>query len=375
VRRRTLALCFLAVGGLLRAPASAEGPAADLPEPKAEAVETAITATMARLGIPGLSVAIVSQGALRFANGYGLADVENDVPAKAATVYRLASVSKPITAVAVLQLAEKGALDLDVPIQRYVPTFPEKPWPVTARQLLGHLGGVRHYRDDEPANTRPYGGVLDGLAFFKDDPLAAEPGTRFVYSTYGYNLLGAAVEGASGQPFFTYLHDHVLGPAGMTSTRPDEVGPIIMNRAPGYRRAASGELRNSALADVSYKVPGGGLCATAPDVARFGLALESGVLLAKETLDRMLTSQRTRSGRVTGYGLGVDISSPGKRREAWHSGGQEQVSTALFLLPEAGVSVAVLSNLEGVGGELVALSRRIADVVAAEPVAAKRDRR
>jgi CubicO group peptidase (beta-lactamase class C family) len=357
--------------GLLPATAYPEAPLLDLPRAKAEAIEAAVTAEMARQGIPGLSVAVATTGALRFANGYGLSDVENDVPAKAGTVYRLASVSKPITAVAVLQLTEDGALDLDAPIQRYVSVFPEKPWPLTARQLLGHLAGVRHYRDAEPTNTRPFADVLSGLTFFKDDPLVQEPGTRFIYSTYGYDLLGAAVEGASGRTYLDYLREHVVAPAGMTALRVDEVGLIIPGRAQGYVRTRSGELRNSNLSDVSYKAPGGGLCATAGDVSRFGLALVSGALLKSAMLDQMLTSQKTREGQVTRYGLGLNVSPPGKRREAWHTGGQERVSTVLFLLPDAMVSVAILTNLEGIGSGLLDLARRIADVVTAEAAIAK----
>ena len=149
---------------------------------------------------------------------------------------------------------------------------------------------MRHYRDDEPPNTRPYASATEGLAFFKDDPLVVEPGTRFLYSTYGYSLLGAAVEGVTGKPFIEALKEGVLDPAGMVSTRVDEVAAIIPNRAQGYVRLPSGDVRNSALSDVSYKVPGGGLCSTAADVARFGMALSGGMLLKKETLAQMLTS-------------------------------------------------------------------------------------
>lgn len=356
--------------------AGAEGPVAELSPAKAEAVEAAVTVAMARLGIPGVSVAIASGGTLRFAAGYGQADVENGVPAKAVTAYRLASVSKPMTAVAVLKLAEVGRLDLDAPIQRYVPSFPEKPFPVTARQLLGHLGGIRHYRDDEPTNTKPYSGIESGLAFFKDDALVAEPGTRFSYSTYGYNLLGAAIEGASGTPYLDYLREAIFARAGMTAIRIDEARPLIPNRAQGYTRTKGGELFNSALADVSYKVPGGGLIATAADVARFGAALGAGALLNRDSLAAMLTPQREKGGRLTSYGLGLEIGPGGKRREAWHTGGQERVSTVVFLLPEEGVGVAILANLEGVGRELVTLARRLADVTespeAAPPAALKR---
>ncbi len=362
MRRALLGLAVLA------SPAGAQviGPPGTLAPSKVEAIEAAVSGTMSEIGIPGLSLALATDGEIRIASGYGLADVENNVPAKAVTVYRLASVSKPITAVAVLQLAEKGLLDLDAPIQKYCPAFPEKPWPVSGRQLLGHLGGVRHYGDNEPVNTRRFTGVQDGLAFFKDDPLAVEPGTKYVYSTYGYSLLGCAVEGASGQAFAEYLRDNVFRPAGMERTRPDDVRGLVPNRAQGYVKDASGELLNSALADVSYKVPGGGLVGTAPDVARFVLALSGGSLLKKEALAQMITRQKTRDGKVTGYGLGWTLGERNRHREVCHTGGQERVSNAVYWQPDRGLVVVLLSNLEHVQPHLVDLARRLADLLQLE---------
>ena len=130
-------------------------------------------------------------------------------------MYRLGSIAKTVTATAVLQLAEKGKLDLDAPVQRYVPSFPVKPWPLTCRQLLAHLGGVRWYEGGEMESTQHYRSVTDALAMFKDDPLAFEPGTAFLYTSYGYNLLGAAVEGASGASYVEYVRRNVFAPAGM----------------------------------------------------------------------------------------------------------------------------------------------------------------
>jgi CubicO group peptidase (beta-lactamase class C family) len=366
-RHRTLGSGLLAIALIAGRAAWADSPAGEISRTKLDAIEAAVSAEMARQGIPGLSIAIGQGGQVRFTNGYGFSDLENAVPAKAATVYRLASVSKPMTAVAVLQLVERGSLDLDAPIQRYVASFPEKAWPVTARLLLGHLGGVRHYRDDEPANTRPYGSATEGLALFRDDPLVVEPGTRFLYSTYGYSLLGAAVEGVAGKPFIEALREGVLGPAGMGSTQVDEVATLIPNRAQGYVRLPSGELRNAALADVSYKVPGGGLCSTAADVARFAMALSGGTLLKRDTLASMLTSMRTRDGRPTSYGFGLNVSGPGRRREAWHTGGQERVSTVLYFQPDRGLVVVLLSNLQHVA--LTELARHVADLVTMDAMA------
>jgi len=328
-----------------------------------EAIEATIAAEMARAGIPGLSAAIGLGGDLKWTAGYGLADVENSVPAKVDTAYRLASVTKPMTAVAVLRLAEQGKLDLDAPIQRYVPSFPDRGRTITARLLLAHLGGIRHYSEGEFVSTRHYESVVDALGVFKDDPLAFEPGTHFLYSTYGYNLLGAVAEGAAGRPFLSELHEAVCVPAGMTRTRADDHFELIPNRAEGYIRTAAGELANSGMADTSVKIPGGGLISTAPDVARFGLALLGGRLVRNETLGAMLTAQKTKDGRSTGSGLGLFLGERAGRREAWHTGGQQRVSTLLFLQPDTGLVVVLLCNLEEQGTSLLGLARRIADTV------------
>ena len=129
---------------LASTPATAQGPSA-FPADKTAKIEAAITTVMSRQNIPGLSIAIVTDNQLRWQGGYGMADVENFVPAKALTVYRIASTSKPLTAVAAMQLAEKGKLDLDAPVQKYAPSFPTKNFPITTRQLLAHLSGIRHY--------------------------------------------------------------------------------------------------------------------------------------------------------------------------------------------------------------------------------------
>jgi CubicO group peptidase (beta-lactamase class C family) len=353
---------LLAATGLLlllaaAVPARAQTP---LPAPKVVAIEAAIAAEMSRLGIPGLSAAVAVDHELRWSAGFGRADIENNVPATAHTVYRLGSIAKTITATAVLQLVEKGRLDLDAPVQRYVPTYPAKQWPLTARQLLAHMGGVRWYADGEMESTKHYPSVVDGLAMFRDDPLVFEPGTSFLYSSYGYNLLGAAVEGASGTSYIDYVRRNVFEPAGMERAQADDVYAIVPNRARGYQKTSTGELRNSALADTSNKVPGGGLLATAEDVTRFGMALQGGALLQKETLARMMTRQSTREGKLTGSGLGVFLGEREGVREAWHTGGQPQVSTVLYMRPDQRVAVALLTNLEGIGPALLDLARQIA---------------
>ena len=352
------------------APAAASAPvprldSAGLPAATVARIDSAITAFMARERIPGLSIAVATGNQVRWEQGYGFADLENFVPATAATVYRLASVSKPITAVAVMQLAERGSLDLDVPIQRYVPSFPAKRYPVTARQLLSHLAGVRHYKGDEWESTRPYPNLTAGLAMFEDDSLEHAPGARMTYTTHGYTLLGAAVEGAARMPYMDYLRAHVLAPAGISAMRDDDVAALIPHRARAYARDSTGALRNAGLANTSYKIPGGGLVSTAADVARFAVAVQSGRIVRPATFARMTTPARTTDGKAIGYGLGwtigqIPTAPPGV---VWHSGGQQGTSSMVYLLPNDGTVVAILTNLEGLGAALQASANDVARIV------------
>ena len=335
---------------------------AQLPAEKIRRIEALISAEMAKQKIPGLSVAVVTDRQLRWSNGYGLSDVENNVAAKAATVYRLGSISKPITATAVMQLFERGKLDLDAPVQKYCPAFPEKQWPVTTREVLAHLSGIRHYKSDEEFNsTRHFASTVEALEMFKGDPLLHEPGVKYTYSTFGYTLLGCVVEGASGQTFADFVRENVFKPAGMDRMRVDSVADIIPNRAQGYRITEKGELTNSPLADNSYKVPGGGFVSTAEDLARFAVAVETNKLLKRETTELMFTSQKTRDGKETKYGLGWGVNVRGGQRIIGHSGAQQRVSTILHMQPDQGLAVVIMANLEG--ARLGDLATRIGDIL------------
>src|SRR5262245_14823681 len=312
-------------------------------------VEPAIAAAMSADNIPGLSVAVVLDGKLGWSRGYGFADLENFVPFRAETVWRLGSVSKPLTAVAAMQLAEKGRLDLDAPIQSSCPAFPKKPQPITTRELLGHLSGIRHYAPGENFDsTRHYGSISESLEAFQNDPLLQEPGTKYTYSTYGYVVLGCVVEGASGERFPDYLREHVTGPAGMTRTRPDDLYDIVANRARGYARLADGKLRNADLADTSNKVPGGGLVSTAEDLGRFAIALFDHKILKPETFAAMQVSMKTRDGKASDY-FGWSITEERGERLLTHSGSQQGTRTYFLMIPRRRFAVAILTNTEDAG--------------------------
>lgn len=341
-----------------------------LPPGKRLAIERLISEEMSRQGIPAVSVAVGAAGAVQWSAGFGLADVENFVPAKAATVYRLGSISKPVTAAAVMQLAEAGRIDLEAPVQRYVASFPKRQWSPTIRQLLAHTGGVRHYNTPTEINsTRHYFDLLTTLGQFQDDPLVAEPGTRYNYTTYGYVLLGAAIESASGQRYMDYVRQSIFRRAGMETIRDDHTFAIIPNRARGYVRA-KGELRNCALADTSNKIPGGGLVSAPEDLVRFAIALETDVLVKAATREAMYQRQRLRDGTVTAYGLGWSIARWDRRRTVFHTGGQQGVSTILKAIPSERLAVALMCNLER--ADLRPLSERILRVLLDVPASAAR---
>ncbi len=325
----------------------------------------AAAAFCAQERIPGLSCAIGGSGTVLFARGFGRADVENDVPAGPATVYRLASLAKPITATLALQFAEldrsdPARLDLDADVAALVPGWPKQPWPVTTRQLLAHLGGVRHYRPAEAESTFRFANQTEALGRFAADPLLHEPGTAFHYSTYGYNLVAAALEKVSGKPFAVLVRERVALPAGAATLQDDDLRRLIPGRAQGYVFVGD-ELQNSVLMDASYKVGGGGLCASAPDVVRFAQALLAGKLVRPESLQAMWTPQRLRDGTAVDYGFGFRVGEFLGRKVVFHTGAQPRVSTMLFVVPDAGLVVVVLCNLEKV--RLQPLVHRLAELV------------
>jgi len=350
-------------GVLACLPALTAGRSPGLSRAQIQAIERVIAAEMARQKVPGVTVAVGADSRLVWSKGFGRADLENAAPATTATVYRIGSIAKPITAVAVMQLAERARLDLDAPIQKYVPSFPRKPWPITARELLAHMSGIRHYRTaDEMNSTRHYVDLLAPLEVFADEPLLFEPGTHYSYTTYGYCLLGAAVEAASGMRFLEYLRRNIFEPAHMQQIRQDDVFEVVPNRAHGYRRGPNGTIQNCAPADTSNKIPGGGLVSTAEDLVRFVAALQHDALLRRETRAQMFTPQHTRDGKPVPYGLGWALAERGGgNRWVTHAGSQPGVSTYLLAAPEEGASVAVLANLEGV--RLHPLSARIPSIV------------
>jgi CubicO group peptidase (beta-lactamase class C family) len=327
----------------------------EIPAAKVEKIEAAIAAWMLQNKAPALSVAIVTDNRMRWSKGYGLADVENSVPAKADTAYRLASISKSITAIAVMQLVERGKIDLNAPINKYCAAYPEKQalkdapdkrFSITVGELLVHQSGIRHNKPDEVLTTRHYSSINDAVASFKDDPLVAEPETKYSYSTPGYTLLGCAIEGASGMSYIDYLRENIFKPAGMTRTFLDDVYAVIPHRARGYRKTSNGEIQNAPLHDTSIKIPGGGMVTTVEDLAKFAIAINGNQLVKPETLARMWTKPKTRDGKEQGYAMGFLINDENGLLRVFNDGSQAGTRTFLFMMPKQRFAVVLMTNLE-----------------------------
>lgn len=300
---------------------------------------------MANDKTPGLSIAFMKDHFI-WSKAYGFADLENRVPAKPESAYRLASVTKPMTAVAILQLVEKGKINLDAEVQTYVPYFPRKQRPVTVRQLLGHLSGISHYKNPtDELHIKTHKTTREAIAIFENFDLIAEPGTRYSYSSYGYNLLGAVIEGASGMSYSEYMKRNVWGPLGMTDTHMDDPLELIPNRVRGYQ-LVNGQVTNSEFVDISSRFAAGGTRSTVIDLLKFARGLMDGKLLSGESMKLLSSSMATREGRLTNYGMGWETTPYNGRYFLIHSGGQQETRTLLYVLPTLNFAIAAAVNFE-----------------------------
>jgi CubicO group peptidase (beta-lactamase class C family) len=361
---------------LLLRPAPSVAQSGQIAPKKRAQLQTAISRFMAANSIPGVSVAVIENGTEEWSAGFGTADLENFVPATSHTLYRLASISKAITATATLLLWQQGKLDLDAPVQKYCPSFPQKDAPITTRELLGHLGGIRHYKSDsqddpETGNTKHFLNPIEGgLDFFKNDPLVAKPGTEFHYSTQGFTLVGCAIEGASGENYVEYVRKNVLSPAGMTHTVVDDRFAIVPFRTRFYSKDKSGAITNADFLDSSYKIPGGGWLSSADDMAQFAVAMLNDRLVARSTRDLMWTPLKPTDGKEDNYALGWGTGKDLGVLDVGHGGGQQGTSTFFMIVPERRAGVVVLINLDaGNASDLATELMKI--VLASAPSSAK----
>lgn len=340
--RRALARLPLFV--LLALPLAASAQSAGSAD--AELVRTLANELRRTAGLPGLSVAISQRGRIAFAEGFGYADIEGRRPVTPRTQFRTGSVAKVVTATALARLVEAGRIDLDAPVQRYVPSFPDSGGRITSRQLAGHLSGIAHYTNADRIEERFYPTMADALGVFSHVPPTAPPGERFNYSTHGYTLLSAAMEGAAGQPFLTLVEQEVLRPLGMRSTGPELHTVPRPDAAVLYSLTDSGPARVSRIENPSYKWAGGGMVSSPSDLVRLATAYTTG-FLRPATVATAFQSQQDRSGRKTHVGLGWRNSwDMQRRRVVEHAGSMQGTRSVVSLFPDDRLAIAIMTNAE-----------------------------
>lgn len=330
-------------------------------------------ASLVEQNLPGLSVAVGVGGDIVWAEGFGWANVEKRVPVTPATRFRIGHASKALTSAAVGVLMENGRLHLGDEIQRYVPAFPRKQWPVTLRQLMGHMSGVRHYEDETDYRSSAHcERASEGLQAFVNDPLRFEPETESRYSTYGWVLVSAAVEAVANESFFAFMRTQIFKPLGMADTTVDSADEAIPDRATFYYPKYSGDPSSgpdlAETVDYSCFAGAGAFLSTPSDMVRFGNALGSGKLLPSFTIRMLQTPQLLSSGAETEFGLGwrvetVPLAGEETRLASNASrtllGGSAQFMT----FPERGIVVAVTTNISKADTRSIALN--IAEAFAA----------
>jgi len=326
----------------------------------ADAVEQGrqiVRAALTEQNLPGLSVAVGAGDEIVWAEGFGWADLDKRVPVAPQVRFRIGTASTALTSAAVGLLLEKDRLKLDEKIQTYVPEIPEKQWPVTLRQLMGHMAGVANDGGDEgPLFTERCERPVDALQYFSgyEREQLFEPGTRYRYSSYGWIMVSAAVESAADEPFLTFMQKQVFEPLGMDDTRAESATEPIPDRATFYfpRFAADPRYGLHLMRPLDYSCYAGSsvFLSTPSDLVRFGMAINSGKLLQPATVQLLQTPQRLASGEETGYGLGWDLETVAlageQTRLAGHDGESLGGMVASFLtFPEHGIVVSVTSNI------------------------------
>ncbi len=312
----------------------------------------------------GISSGVYKAGIGSYLGNAGYKNKFSRSPSDPNTQYRIASISKSFTAIAIMQLWEKKLISLDVSIQTYLPEFPTKPeGTITIRQLLKHTSGIKHYSSmwDGISYTH-YNNLIEALDEFKDRPLSFMPGTAYEYTTYGYTILGAIIEKVGGQSFNEYMQTHIFSPAKMYHTTTEDAMATYDNKANLYIKLG-GKYIKSPRTDLSVKAAGGGLISTANDLLKFGKAVLEHQLIDSTTLVMMINSTDTLKRGVP-YGFGWFVMEDEKNGRVIHHGGSQSGCSSFFqILLDQKIVSAALSNNFGSDNEVYWLSRDLANLL------------
>ena len=298
--------------------------------------------------IPGMAISVSQKGKMIWSKGFGYADVaaKKKVDPRN-TQFRVASISKTLTALAMAKLADDNKLDFDASLYTYVPDFPKKEFDFTIRQIGGHIAGIRHYNGMEFLMNKKMS-IVEGLDIFKNDPLLFEPGTEYKYSTYGWNLLSVVVQNAAGEDYNEYMKKVVFSPIHMKNTSLDYSDKEMPNRTLFYVKE-NGEIKIGATVSNEFKAAGGGFVATSEDLLLFGNEMINPQTISKASIAELVKPQITSKGKETNYGIGVGVRNVKNNTLRYsHSGGGMGATAFIMMYPEKDMVISILTNLSGV---------------------------
>lgn len=310
--------------------------------------------------IPGMSISVSKKGKMIWSKGFGYADVAAKKKVNSSTTqFRIASISKTLTALAMAKLVDDNKLDFNASLYTYVPDFPKKKFDFTIKQIGGHIAGIRHYNGNEFLMNKKMS-IVEGLDIFKEDPLLFEPGTEYKYSTYGWNLLSVVVQNAAKEDYNEYMIKSVFSPLQMKNTSLDFSDKEMPNRTLFYVKE-NGEIKIGPAVSNEFKAAGGGFVATSEDLIRFGNEMIHPQTISKTAIAELVKPQVTSKGKKTNYGIGVGVRNVKNNTLRFsHSGGGMGATAFIMMYPEKDLVISILTNLSGVNirklvGELEAI--------------------
>jgi len=303
---------------------------------------------------PGCAVLIAKNGKIIYEKGFGKADLELNVPMKPDMVFRLGSITKQYTAIAILQLVEQGKIALQDSIQKFIKDFPNKGHTITIENLLTHTSGIIDYESLDMKIPNVYRLDFPPKQFvdsLEHHPLVFTPGSKFSYCNSNYFLLGYIIELITGESYAEYMQQHIFTPMGLNNTYYDDEKQVIPNRVSGYGKWNNGKYENADYIGLSQVYAAGALLSNVEDMFKWHQALYSYKLVKKETLEKAFTSYKLTDGTLSGYGYGWFIKDQNGERSIEHAGGIDGFQSDEVYLPRQDIFIATLYNSLNNGGD------------------------
>ena len=297
--------------------------------------------------VPGMQIAVSHKDELVWSECFGYSNLELEISVTKQSKFRIASVSKSVSAVLTAYLYQNGIVDIDASVNDYFSELSNGRWDFTIRQLMSHASGVRHYRPSDVNHTQYHGSLADGLHIIANDSLLYEPGARFSYSSYGYNIIAGYIECVTAQSFGDLVVDSLFTPLNMAHSAIDHPYQLIPHRTAGYQLNEEGEVINAAFFDNRYKIPAGGMLSTAEDLVQFGNALLYGDYLSTESKGLLFTPFVYRDEKESDTGFGWVTTVDDQENKLYgHLGGITGGCAAIMIYPEQGLVIVWLGNLD-----------------------------